>query len=126
MSREYGALTAMTPEETAFFKDLGSRIVTLRKERGLTQTQLGEMIGVSQQQIVSFEKGRRKVPASALPKLSKVLGVSVEALLGIQSKPGKRGPAPKLLRQLEELQRLPRSKQRFVAEMLDTILQQAG
>jgi transcriptional regulator with XRE-family HTH domain len=116
----------MTPEETAFFKDLGSRIVTLRKERGLTQTQLGEMIGVSQQQVVSFEKGRRKVPASALPKLSKVLAVSVEALLGIEAKPGKRGPAPKLLRQLEELQRLPRSKQRFVSEMLDTILQQAG
>ena len=117
----------MTPEETAFFKELGSRIAALRKERALTQTQLGEMIGVSQQQVVSFEKGRRKVPASALPKLSKVLGVSVEALLGIEPKsPGKRGPAPKLLRQLEELQSLPRSKQRFVSEMLDTILQQAG
>jgi transcriptional regulator with XRE-family HTH domain len=116
----------MTPEETAFFEDLGSRIATLRKERGLTQTHLGEMIGVSQQQVVSFEKGRRKVPASTLPKLSKALAVSVEALLGIESEPGKRGPAPKLLRQLEELQRLPRSKQRFVSEMLDTILQQTG
>jgi len=29
-------------------------------------------------------------------------------------------------RQLEQLQRLPRSKQRFVTEMLDTVLQQAG
>ena len=62
MSREYGALITMTPEETAFFKKLGSRIAALRKECRLTQTQLGEMIGVSQQQVVSFEKGRRKVP----------------------------------------------------------------
>ena len=68
----------MTPEETAFFKDLGSRIAALRKECRLTQTQLGEMIGVSQQQVVSFEKGRRKVPVSALPRLSDALGVSVE------------------------------------------------
>ncbi|MCD4750345.1 MAG: helix-turn-helix domain-containing protein [Thermoanaerobaculales bacterium] len=116
----------MTPEETAFFQELGSRIATLRKDRGLTQTQLGEMIGVSQQQVVSFEKGRRKVPVSALPKLSKALGVPVEELIGTESKPGKRGPTPKLQRQLEQLQELPRSKQRFVAEMLDTVLQQTG
>lgn len=126
MSRENGVLITMTPEETAFFQELGLRIATLRKDRGLTQTQLGEMIGVSQQQVVSFEKGRRKVPASALPRLSKALGVSVEELIGAESKPGKRGPTPKLQRQLEQLQDLPRSKQRFVAEMLDTVLQQAG
>jgi len=116
----------MTHEEITFFKDLGSRIAILRKERGLTQTQLGEMIGVSQQQIVSFEKGRRKVPVSALPKLSETLGISVEELIGIDAKPGKRGPTPKLQRQLERLLQLPRSKQRFVTEMLDTVLQQAG
>ncbi len=126
MSRAYGALITMTPEETAFFKELGSRIAALRKDSGLTQTQLGEMIGVSQQQVVSFEKGRRKVPVSALPKLSKALAVVVEELIGIESKPGKRGPTPKLQRQLEQLLQLPRSKQRFVAEMLDTVLQQAG
>lgn len=125
MSREYGAVLTMTPEDVAFFVDLGSRIAALRKECGLTQTQLGEMIGVSQQQVVSFEKGRRKVPVSALPKLSETLGVSVEELIGIDSKPGKRGPKPKLQRQLEQLQQLPKSKQRFVTEMLDTVLQQA-
>jgi len=126
MSRAYGALITMTPEETAFFKDLGSRIAALRKDCGLTQTQLGKMIGVSQQQVVSFEKGRRKVPVSALPKLSKALGITVEELIGIESKPGKRGPTPKLQRQLEQLLQLPRSKQRFVIEMLDTVLQQTG
>jgi hypothetical protein len=37
----------------------------------------------------------------------------------------KRGPTPKLQRQLEQLQDLPRSQQRFVSQMLDTVLQQA-
>jgi hypothetical protein len=38
----------------------------------------------------------------------------------------KRGPTPKLQRQLERLSRLPKAKQKFVSEMLDTVLQQAG
>ena len=75
--------------------------------------------------MVSFEKGRRKVPVSALPGLAKALGVSIEELVGGEAKRGKRGPAPKLQRQLEQLQELPRSRQRFVAEMLDAVLQQA-
>ena len=126
MSRKYGALITMTPEENAFFRELGSRIAALRLEAGLTQTRLGEMIGVSQQQVVSFEKGRRKVPVSTLPKLSEALGVPVDELIGIEAEPRRRGPTPKLQRQLEQLQQLPRSKQRFVVEMLDTVLQQAS
>ncbi|WP_244244060.1 hypothetical protein [Marilutibacter alkalisoli] len=39
---------------------------------------------------------------------------------------GKRGPAPKLQQQLERLQALPKSKQRLVSEVLDSLLAQAG
>lgn len=35
-------------------------------------------------------------------------------------------PFPKFQRQLEQLSRLPRAKQRFVLDMLDTVLQQAS
>jgi hypothetical protein len=40
--------------------------------------------------------------------------------------PAKRGPAPKPQQQIERIQQLPRSKQRFVIEMLDTVLAQAS
>ena len=116
----------MSPDEKTFFERLGQRIAALRNERGLTQVQLAEVLGYSQQQVLSFEKGRRRVPVSALPDLSRALGVSVEELLGAQDdRPSKRGPAPKLQRQLEQLSQLPRSQQRFVSQMLDTVLQQA-
>jgi transcriptional regulator with XRE-family HTH domain len=117
---------AISPEDRAFFRNLGQRIAKLRKERGLTQVQLAELLGISQQQMQSFEKGRRRIPVSALPRLSNALGISVEILIGVETKKSKRGPTPKLQQQLEQLQRLPRSKQRFVSEMLDTILQQAA
>jgi len=68
----------------------------------------------------------RKIPASMLPKLSQVFAVSLETLLGIPQKPAKRGPASKLQRQVEQISQLPRAKQKFVTEILDTVLQQAG
>lgn len=121
-------LLAMTQEEKGFFVALGRRIAALRKETGLTQTQLGEALGISQQHMASFEAGRRRVPVSALPLLSRALGVTIEDLLGdatpLATK--KRGPAPKLQRQLERVSRLPRAQQRFVSDFLDTVLQQAG
>jgi hypothetical protein len=37
-----------------------------------------------------------------------------------------RGPTPKLQQQLEHINRLPRSQQRFVMKMIDAVLTQAG
>lgn len=39
---------------------------------------------------------------------------------------GKRGPASKLQQQVEAIAMLPKAKQRFVVEMLDTVLAQQG
>jgi hypothetical protein len=43
-----------------------------------------------------------------------------------QTRASKRGPAPKLQQQIERITELPKFKQRFVSEMLDTVLAQAG
>ena len=50
----------------------------------------------------------------------------MEALIGEEEKPAKRGPTPKLQQQMEKISQLPRTKQRFVIEMLDTVLAQAS
>ncbi len=117
-------LAPMTPDETAFFRLLGSRIAQRRKAQELTQAELGELVGVTQQQIASFETGRRRMPISTLPLLAKALGVSLEELIGEEPRPGKRGPVPKLQRQVERIALLPKSQQRFVMQMIDTVLQQ--
>ena len=61
-----------------------------------------------------------------LPPLARALAVSVEDLIGEEPQSGKRGPAPKLLQQVERIQRLPKAQQRFVMQMIDTVLQQAA
>ncbi len=111
----------------AFFRQLGTRIAEHRKAQDLTQAQLGELVSVTQQQIASFEIGRRRIPVSTLPLLAKALNVSIEALVGGPAKmPRKRGPAPKLQQQLEQLSRLPKTQQRLVSQLIDTVLQQHG
>ena len=118
---------AISTNARAFFARLGARIAELRKSQHITQVQMAETLGVSQQTINSYEVGRRRVPVSLLPAIADALAVSVEQLIGKRDAiPAKRGPAPRLQQQIERIQRLPRSKQRFVMEMLDTVLQQAA
>jgi transcriptional regulator with XRE-family HTH domain len=117
---------AISKEERAFFVELGARIAELRKAQNITQIQLAGWLGISQQTVNAYETGNRRVPVSALPTLAKHLGVSIEELIGEQTRPGRRGPAPKLQQQLERISQLPKSKQKFVMEMLDTVLKQAG
>jgi transcriptional regulator with XRE-family HTH domain len=121
-----GSGTPMTQDEKLFFKQLGARIAALRKDQTLTQVQLAQVLGLTQQMIASYEVGRRRVPVSLLPQVAATLAVSLEELIGKKDvRPAKRGPAPKLQQQIERIQKLPKSRQRFVMEMLDTVLQQA-
>ena len=87
---------------------------------------MAKALGVSQQTIDSYEVGRRRIPVSALSTLARTLGVSLEELLGEESAAAakKRGPAPKLQQQMERIQHLPRAQQRFVMQVIDTVLAQ--
>jgi len=115
---------AITEDDKAFFARLGGRIATLRKAEGITQVQIAEVLGVSQQTVNAYEMGSRRVPVSALPTIARVLAVSIEELIGDAPKPAKRGPTPKLQQQIEKITQLPKTQQKFVMQMLDTVLAQ--
>ena len=118
--------TAVSPEDKRFFKEMGVRIAQLRKEQNLTQQSLADELGLSQQIVASYEIGRRRIPVSTLPRLARTLGISVEALIGEQEAPAKRGPTPKLQRHMERISELPKTQQRFLLQMIETALAQAG
>lgn len=118
---------AISNEEREFFIALGERIATLRKARGITQVQLAETLGVSQQTIQAYEVGRRRIQVSTLPIVARTLTVSLEALFGERNQAArKRGPISRLQQQIEAISQLPRTQQRFVTQMLDNVLVQAG
>jgi len=116
----------MTEDEREYFKMLGIRVARLRKEQGLTQIQMAKALGVSQQTLASYEVGRRRIPVSMLPALAKSLRIQIDVLLDeAANPPAKRGPTPKWQQQIETIAQLPRTQQKFVAQMLDAVIAQA-
>ena len=61
---------------------IGKRIAHLRKEKGMTQEDLATRMGVSPQAVSKWENDQTCPDISALPALSKLLGVTVDELLG--------------------------------------------
>jgi len=120
-------IAAMTQDEKDYFKVLGARVAQLRKEQALTQVQLAEALGISQQMVASYEVGRRRIPVSMLQALAQALSVDIDGLLGDSAKArGKRGPAPVLARHMERISALPKTQQKFVIQVLESVLAQAG
>ena len=60
---------------------IGKRITLLRKEKGLTQEELATHMGVSPQAVSKWENDQTCPDISALPRLARLLGVSVDELL---------------------------------------------
>lgn len=60
---------------------LGKRIALYRKEKGLRQDNLAEMLGVSPQAVSKWENDQTCPDISLLPQLSKILSVTVDELL---------------------------------------------
>lgn len=115
----------MTQDEKDYFKLLGSRVAQLRKDHGLTQVQLAEALGISQQMVASYEVGRRRIPVSMLQALAKALSVAVDDLLGHSAKArAKRGPAPVLAKHMERITALPKPRQRAVMNVIEALLAQ--
>ncbi len=60
---------------------VGKLIATLRKEKGLTQLQLGERLGVSDKSVSKWERGINAPDISLLNSLCEILDISVTELL---------------------------------------------
>ena len=64
---------------------IGSIIATKRKQKGLTQEELAEYIGVSKPAVSKWESGRSYPDIILLPALAAYFNVSVDELLGYES-----------------------------------------
>jgi transcriptional regulator with XRE-family HTH domain len=66
----------MRTEAEAINRHIGDRLRGLRKNRELSQAELGAVLGVSFQQMGNYEKGKDRLSASALFILARFLGTS--------------------------------------------------
>lgn len=104
----------------------GSRLAALRKNAGLSQTELAKAIGVSQQTVAYWETSAVPPRSDVLPKMAKALSVRVDDILGDAPVNAVRQPGPvgEFQRTFDEVRKLPRKQQRKVIEMVQALVEQ--
>ena len=75
MAPRYTVATKKAPNATD--KHVGSRVRMRRKMLAMSQTKLGDALGLTFQQVQKYEKGTNRIGASRLQQLSHVLQVPV-------------------------------------------------
>lgn len=109
---------------TVTAKDFGKRLASLRKELGLTQTELGEKVGVSCRVIAYYEGETHYPPAHLIEPLAKALKISTDELLGVKILQQQRDPQQAALwRRLKKIESLPKRDQKALLHYLDALVQ---
>ena len=120
MKNPWYKMSIMAKASTA---DFGKRLAKLRKINGLTQTELGEKVGVSKRVIAYYEGETEYPPARLIVPLSKALNVSTDELLGVKSTQETDGkPNLKIQRRLKKIEDLPPAQQKTLLKTIDTFL----
>ncbi len=105
----------------------GQRLAHYRTLKGLTQYEFADLLGISRNLVVHYERACENPTADFVIRAAKTLDVSVDELLGVQpQRSTKRGPSPKAQKLAERISKLPKSKQAVVIEMLEGYLDRAS
>jgi len=115
---------AVTPDGA---KSIGARLATLRKERGLSQSEIADRLGISQPIVSDYERGELRMHGELLLQLADILGVSSDEILGIKP-PERPASAPtkrRFLRRLQMIDRLPKRDQQALLRTIDAFLRGA-
>jgi len=103
----------------------GARLAALRRAAGLTQTELAQLVGETQQNMAYWEASERPPRSDVLPKLAKVLGVKIEQILeGELPETRRAGPVGKAQKIFEEVSTLPRKQQERIVETVSALVEQ--
>ena len=66
---------------------MGEIISTLRKEKGMTQKDIADKLGITDKAVSKWERDIAFPDTATIPKLAEILGVSVEELMQAKSVP---------------------------------------
>ena len=98
-------------------------IIRLRKQRGWTQQQVADQVGISVAQIKKYEKGSSSPTLPIIAKLAVAFGVSAdEFVFGDAHGPASHKLQAELLRRFELIAELPQKERDAVMLVLDSII----
>jgi transcriptional regulator with XRE-family HTH domain len=101
----------------------GQRVARIRKERGYTQVELAEKIGLLQTLVTDYENDRLRLTAEMAVRFALALDISLDELLRPKTtRTVAKKPSRKVLRRLELIETLPDYHQQAVLKSIDMML----
>jgi transcriptional regulator with XRE-family HTH domain len=101
----------------------GERLVTIRQQFGLSQSQVAEKLGVSQQAYAGWERSTTALRPDDISKLAAAFEVSADELLGVTTEPKRKGgPIGKARLVFERVSQLPRDRQQHIVRVVEDLL----
>jgi len=104
---------------TLLIMSLAKRLITLRKEKGLTQQQMADVLSVHVNSLKKYEAGQAQPSLDAIKKIAIGLHVSTDFLLFEEHE---RGPGDDLALQLEAISQMPEGEQMVIREVLESLI----
>jgi len=101
-----------------------AHLTALREHAGLTVRELARQLGTSHPNILSWEKNGRVAKTEFLLPMARILGVTVEEVLGEVRPRRVANPGGKLGQVFDAAAKLPRSKQQKVIALLEAFVDQ--
>lgn len=100
------------------------RLRTLRKQRNLSQTELGKLASLHYTHIGRFERGTSRPSGDTLKRLADALDVSSDYLLEGSTEEAAKAKFEdrELLRQFQEIEHLPEEDKMVVKKLIDAFL----
>jgi transcriptional regulator with XRE-family HTH domain len=111
--------------DTKTLKEFGARLRAIRTDRGLTQVELAEQVGVIQVIISDYERGVLRPYHDMIARFARTLKVSADELLGLKPFKGNGDANIKLMRRLKQIEALPDAQQKVLLKTIDTFIKGA-
>ena len=105
-------------------QSIGENISRIRKSRGLTQIELGELIGINQYQISDYEIGRLHLSDEMIIRFAKALKTSSDEILGLKDSEIEE-PSLRLTKRLVKIETLSEADQKSLLKTIDMFLKAA-
>jgi transcriptional regulator with XRE-family HTH domain len=103
----------------------GERLFKCREQKGLSQKQMAEILGIKQQSYAAWERRSTALKPEQLAALARILECSIDDLIGQVSKVRRgTGPTGRIRRVFEAVNQLPRHQQNKVAEFVEAFVKQ--
>ncbi len=111
-------------EREAPAESLGRRVARLRKEKGITQVELAETLGITQPVVSEYERDGLSFRWDQLVTLARLFRVTADELLGLSREAApRRGPRDtRLARLVGEVEALPRRDRDALVRTIEAYL----